>query len=101
MGMARVFIRSPAFEGGAPEALIRPLKEASCDVTEIIVEVGEKLIMREAGYRFAHELLDILKREYVNTENRPELRKRILDLIDYMCEKNLYGVDDLMSLDDR
>ncbi len=50
---------------------------------------------------FAHELLEILKREYVNTENRPELRKRILDLIDYMCEKNLYGVEDLMSLDDR
>ncbi|MCY4420212.1 MAG: hypothetical protein OXC42_03025 [Gammaproteobacteria bacterium] len=101
MSMTRVFIRSPACEVVAPGALIRILKEASCDVTEIVIEVGEKLIMQEAGYVFVHELLDILKREYVNTENRSDLRKRILDLIDYMCEKNLYGVDDLMGLDDR
>ena len=101
LGMVRVFIRSPACKVVAPEVLFRALKEASCDVTEIVIEVGEKLIKRGTSYVFAHELLDILKREYANTENRPELRKRILDLIDYMCERNLYGVDDMMNLDDR
>ena len=101
LGLAQAFIRSPAFEDGSLEVLIRALKKAPCDVTEIVIEVGEKLIRRETGYVFAPEFLEILKREYVNTEHRPELRTRILDLIDYMCEKNLYGIEGLMSLDDR
>ena len=33
--------------------------------------------------------------------HRPELRKRILDVIDEMAAKNIMGADDLVRLDDR
>ena len=49
--------------------------------------------------RFA--IQEILKREYVNSGARPELRSRFLDLIDEMATSNLIGTDELMRVDDR
>ena len=102
MGMARAFVQSPAFKD-APYWIIKLLEGTSHDVTELVLEVGE-VIVRDWGdhqVRHLYQIREALKREYVNSENRPELRTRFLDLIDDMAAKNVYEADDLMRLDDR
>ncbi len=102
MDMARAFIRSPAFKDET-YSIIAALEQASCDVTELVVEVG-KILVRDRDDRVdrsMHQIQKVLKREYVNSEGRPELRTRFLDLIDDMAAKNVYEADDLMRLDER
>ena len=102
MDMAQAFVRSPAFKE-APYWIIQALGETSQDVTELVVEIGERLVRDQDDLKFRsmHQIQKALKREYVNSENRPELRTRFLDLIDDMAAKNIYEADDLMRLDDR
>ena len=102
MDMAWAFVRSPAFKE-APYWIIKTLEETSQDVTELVVEIGERLVrdQEDRNLRSMHQIQKALKREYVNSENRPELRTRFLDLIDDMAAKNIYEADDLMRLDDR
>ena len=102
MDMAQAFVRSPAFKE-APYWIIQALGETSQDVTELVVEIGERLVrdQEDLKFRSMHQIQKALKREYVNSENRPELRTRFLDLIDDMAAKNIYEADDLMRLDDR
>lgn len=102
MNMVQAFVRSPSFKDAA-YPIIKALEGTSCDVTELVIEVGE-ILVRDRGDGPAasvHYLQGILKREYVNSEGRPELRKRFLDLFDYMAGKDIYEADDLMKLDDR
>ena len=94
MDLARAFVESPAFKDNALW-IIEALKEVSCDVTDLVLEVGARL---NADVR---QLQEVLKREYVNSENRPEVRARFLVLFDALAEQDLYGADDLMGLDDR
>ena len=102
MDMAWAFVRSPAFKESA-YWLITTLEETSQDVTALVVEAGERLVrdQEDLKFRSMHQIQKALKREYVNSENRPELRRRFLDLIDDMAAKNIYEADDLMRLDDR
>ena len=102
MDMAQAFVRSPAFKE-APYWIILALEATSQDVTELVVEIGERLVwdQEDLKFRSMHQIQKALKREYVNSENRPELRTRFLDLIDDMAAKNIYEADDLMRLDDR
>lgn len=100
--MARAFVRSPAF-GNSAHSMIRALEDASCDVTELVLETGEEIVRRAGnhGSYWLFAIQQVLKREYVNSETRPKLRTRFLDLIDNMAAKNLPDADDLMRLDDR
>ncbi len=100
--LAQAFIRSPAFEDAAYE-IIRPLEKTSHNVTELVLEAGEVIVRdrEDGGPVSVYDIETILKREYVNSQNCPELRKRFLDLIDEMAARNLAGADDLMGLDDR
>ena len=102
MDVAWAFIRSPAFKDAA-YPIIAALEKASCDVTELVAEVGKILVRGrdDAGGRSMHQIQKVLKREYLNSENRPELRTRFLDLIDDMAANNVYEAEDLMRLDDR
>ena len=102
MDMAQAFVRSAAFKEAA-YWIIKTLEETSCDVTELVVEVGERLVrdQEDLKSRSMHQIQKALKREYVNSENRPELRRRFLDLIDDMAAKNVYEADGLIRLDDR
>ena len=98
--LARTFIRSPAFED-ATSQVIRSLEETSHDVTELVLEVGETALEDRKHHRVIYDIQKLLKREYVNSETRPPLRKRFLDVIDEMAARNITGADDLMQLDDR
>ena len=102
MDMAWAFVRSPAFKDAA-YWIIKTLEETSHDVTELVVEVGERLVRDRDNLkaRSMHQIQKALKREYVNSEDRSALRTRLLDLIDDMAAKNIYEADGLMRLDDR
>ena len=100
--VAQAFNRSPALATCA-YPFIQALKKTTCDVTELVIETGRNLVNNEkvTGTGFEHELRGILKREYVNSENRPELRTKLLNLIDYMIEKNSPSANELMQIGDR
>ena len=98
--LARVFIRSPAFKNAGYQ-IIKPLEETSHDVTELVLEAGEVIVGNRNNRQTAYLIQKVLKREYRNSEDWPELRKRFLDLIDVMADRNIIGADDLMGLDDR
>ena len=98
--MVRTFIHSPAFEDAAFQ-IIKSLEETAHDVTELVLEVCEVILGDGNHHRSVYHIQKLLKREYVNSEKRPDLRKGFLDLIDEMAERNITGTDDLMQLDDR
>ena len=102
MDLARAFVRSPAIKDAAYE-IIYALEKTSCDVTELVIEVGEILVRDSSDGQVPpmYQLQSILKREYVNSQGRPEFRRRFLDLFDCMAEKEIYEAEDLMKLDDR
>ncbi len=103
--LAKAFIRSATFTDGEDNAdeVIRYLEKASHDVTELVLEASE-VVLRDRGDGGSdsyHGIENLLRREYRNSENRPELRKRTLDVIDEMAARNFIGIDNLMRLDDR
>ena len=103
--LAKAFIRSETFTDGEDNAdeVIRYLENTPHDVTELVLEASE-IIVRDCGDSDSssyYGIDDLLRQEYRNSENRPDLRKRILDVIDEMAAKNLIGVDKLMGMDDR
>ena len=102
MDMAWAFVRSPAFKD-APYPIINVLEKTSHDVTELVVEAGEILVQdRDShGGTSVYEIQKILEREYMNSEKRPEIRARVLDLIDFIAAKNFPEAAELMALDDR
>ena len=101
MELAWAFVRLPTLKEAA-YPIIEALEKTSCDVTELVVQASEILDRGgNDGPGAMDQMQKILKREYVNSEARPALRARFLDLIDAMAAKNIYGADDLMRLDDR
>ena len=100
MDMARAFVRSPAFLD-SPSMIFEALEKTPCDVTDLVIESGEILVENRHEEWVPYEIQTLLKREYVNSEARPDLRARFLDLIDSMAANNLVGADDLMRVDDR
>ena len=104
MDLARTFLRSPALRDNA-YPLFKAIEEASCDVTELVIQAGEALFGNRDDHHldYMDRLRSILKREYVNSEGRPEpeFRARILDLIDHMVATGVYKADDLTELEDR
>ena len=108
LNLAASFLESPAFLDGQ-SSFMRMLKEATCDVLEIIVLAVQKItddLLREEDRRRPHGtdlhyLQDILTHEYTSSESTPEARKIILDVIDSMLLHNMYGVDQVVTAHDR
>ena len=100
--MAQAFIRSPALTTCA-YPFIQALKRTTCDVTELVIEIAERLTNKEntTEVDFDYELGGILKREYVNSEGDPILRAKFLNLIDGMIEKGSFSANDLVQMADR
>jgi hypothetical protein len=48
-----------------------------------------------------HQLQGLLKREYAASEKNPELRKRLLNVIDVMLQKELYGTEEIVKAHER
>jgi hypothetical protein len=106
--LAEQYIGSRAFEAES-FAFFHALQEAECRVDDIVVLATEKLIIgleangNQSGRRTMdlHQLQDIIKREYASSEHDPDLRRRLLDLIDKMLSLELYGTDEIIKAHER
>jgi hypothetical protein len=99
---------SRAFEAES-FAFFHALETAECRVDDIVISATEKLIIdleingNQGGRRMTDlsQLQDIIKREYASSENEPDLRHRLLDLIDKMLSFELYGTDEIIRAHER
>jgi hypothetical protein len=105
--LSNKFLRSRAFEAES-WAFFHALGEAECKVDDIVVSATERLIndiQRDgnSGRRSMdlHQLQDIIKKEYASSESDPDLRRRLLDLIDSMLSLELYGVEEIIKVHER
>ena len=105
-----IFIQSRAFDSDN-FALFLLLKEAHQNTTEEVILAAERaLFLAEQPddasspvdrRREMHYLDDLLLREYRATDDRPALRKRILDILDRMLVLGLYGTDKIIDEHER
>jgi hypothetical protein len=84
------------------------LKQSNGNVSEIIISAAEKLILfqreqtdRRPNRVSTYDLPNLLKYEYSLSETRPDIKKRLLDLIDQMLEQGLHGTEKIISAHDR
>ena len=106
--LANDYLSSKAFDGES-WAFFHALDEAECKVDDIVISATEKLIDdikrngNAAGRRTMdlHQLQEIIRDEYASSESDPNLRRRLLDLIDSMLELELYGVDTIIKAHER
>lgn len=108
--LIHAFIQSKAFEEDN-FSLFHLLKDANETTTEEVLLAAERLLnlaeqpddnsSPSGRHREMHYLDDLLLKEYVATENRPELRKRILDILDRMLILGLYGTDKIIQEHER
>ena len=102
--LTAVFLKSPALSGNS-YAVLDMLKNATCEVLDLVITVSERLIRdTDQDRRRAtdtYHLESIVKQEYTSSESYPEARKKILDLIDLMMSNEIYGVDSIVAAHDR
>jgi hypothetical protein len=108
-GLAETYLESRAFEDDASFAFFHALEKATCNIQELVVRAAEKLMAnlqdngRAGGRRHMEldQLQDLIKREYAASEHDPVLRSRLLDIIDLMLSRELYGVDAIVEAHER
>jgi len=106
--LATVFLKSSAFPDNG-FSVLHMLEDATCDVLDLVIEATQQVItdITERGDQHGrrgtdvHQLQDLLKREYTSSESNAEARKKILDLIDLMLSREIYGVDSIVTAHDR
>jgi len=102
------FIDSPAFEGHSSSMLYK-IEDVVGNISDIVISSAERIIntaisKKQTGETFSsdlHQLQDHLKSAYLASEANPEERKQILDLIDLMLINEIYGVEQITTVDDR
>jgi hypothetical protein len=109
-GLAEAFLASRAFEHDA-FAFFHALERATSSVHVLVISAVEKIVaaLQAHGNPGAHnhrdldlhQLQGLLKREYVASEHDPELRGRLLDVIDMMLAAELYGTDEILKAHER
>ncbi|MEN6422458.1 MAG: hypothetical protein ABFD76_10980, partial [Smithella sp.] len=106
--LAAGFLKSPAFRDSS-FAVLDMLETATCNVRDLIIEAAQQIINEidekddQHGKHYAdfHQLKDVLKREYASSESDAEARKKILDIIDLMLAREIYGIDSIVTTHDR
>lgn len=106
--LAVQYINSKAFERSS-WAFFYAIEEAECKVDDIVISATETLMRdierngNDAGRRSMdlHQLQDITKEEYASSESDPNLRRKLLDLIDSMLKLELYGVESIIKAHER
>ncbi|MDZ4185309.1 MAG: AAA family ATPase [Desulfuromonadales bacterium] len=108
--LMRTFIQSQAFNGDNFQFFYL-LKETTESTTEEVILAAERVLdlaeqpddtsSPTLRHREMHYLDDLLLREYRATEDRPELRTRILDILDRMLILGLYGTDKIIQEHER
>ncbi len=82
------------------------LEDATCDVLDLVIDATQQVITditekRDQQGTDVYQLQDLLKREYTSSESNTEARKKILDLIDLMLSREIYGVESIVTTHDR
>jgi hypothetical protein len=106
--LAADYLNARAFKDRSFE-FFHALEEAASDVGELVITSAEKLIFDldrdedRGGARQTdfYQLQGLLKREYAASEGNESLRKRILDVIDEMLRREVYGVDEIIRPHER
>lgn len=107
-GLAKTYLGSKAYEGHS-YSFFSALGEATCDVLDLVIESTERLVKyieisgNNGGHQFMdlHRVQDLIKKEYVSSENNPVARKRILDIIDHTLIHEIYGAEDIVKAHER
>lgn len=105
--LLRKFMQSKAFEE-ENFGFFLLLKETACETVEEVVLAAERLMelveqnaKKENLTREMHYLDDLIRREYAAVADRPDLRRRLLDVIDRMLIWGIYGTDDIIKDHER
>lgn len=106
--LAWAYLKSQSFKTDGSYAFFDALEKATCHTHELVISIAELLVSdlsKDGGtgglLRDLHHLKDLLKKEYAASENNPELRKRLLDVIDRMLEREFYGTDEILKAHER
>ena len=101
------YLDSKAFDGD-DYRFFEYLKKTEAPIAHPLITAAEQLIARNLGgdslgraFRDFHSLHELLRIEYTASENDPDLRKRLLDVIDLCLEQNIYGTEDILKAHDR
>jgi hypothetical protein len=106
--LAKRYLNSLAFKDDS-FAFFHALETATCSVHELVILAAEQIIADfdanlttiEAHYLDLDMLNKLLEREYTASEPNPDLRHRILDIIDTMLEKEIYGTEKILKSHER
>lgn len=105
--LARDYIKSAAFQDES-FPFFHALGKATIDVTDLVILAAEELVnivvSGAAANRRAtdfHQLRELLTNAYATTDFSPEHRKRLLDVLDTMLSREIYGVDDVLKAHER
>lgn len=105
--LIHAFVRSKAFEDDN-FALFLLLNETKDHAFEEVVLAAERVVdLVEAkakvgeDFRQLHYLDDLIRREYLAVADCPDLRHRLLDVIDRMLMNGLYGTDKIIEEHER
>ena len=105
--LARDYVKSAAFQDES-FPLFYALGKATTDVTDLVILAAEELLnvvgTGLAANRRAtdfHQLRELLTNAYATTEFSPDHRKRLLDVLDTMLSREIYGVDDVLKAHER
>tara|TARA_B100000315_G_C14260402_1_gene443862 strand:+ start:63 stop:332 length:270 start_codon:yes stop_codon:yes gene_type:complete len=70
-------------------------------LVRFLMDVMEKGDQHGRRATHLHQLQDLLKRKDASSESKPPARKKILDLVDLMLFREIYGVDSIVTTHDR
>jgi len=105
--LARAFVKSPAF-GMHDWAFLNALKNATSDVTELVITTGERSIQnwrtkpaQSSAQADLHTLVPLMQAAYEGCREEPEFLRRALDVIDDMLEMALYGAENIVNAHER
>jgi hypothetical protein len=105
--LIHAFVRSKAFEDDnfALFLLLNETKDQSFEevvlAAERVVDLVESKAKVGEDFRASHYLDDLIRREYLAVADCPDLRRRLLDVIDRMLQNGLYGTDKIIEEHER
>lgn len=101
------YLESPAFDG-EDFWFFEFLKKTDKPIANHLIAAAEKLLSEKVGkdssqwaYRDFHHLHELIQAEYAASENDPDLRRRLLDVIDRSLEHGIHGTDSILNAHDR
>lgn len=106
--LADAYVASPAFDQES-WGFLHLLEKVAGDTGELVVAAAERVIAdlqangTAGGRRTSelHDLQELIRRDYASTEGDENLRGRLLDVIDRMLERSLYGAESITKAHER